>query len=57
MTSTYYEEAAKTLSGDKKERALRAAQNHLQADSSTYMADFKRLHAQLIAAMTQQVTA
>jgi hypothetical protein len=46
--SQHYEQVADKLSGAQKESALRAAQNHLDAKSETYMADFKRLQSKLI---------
>jgi len=49
--SQHYEQAAASLNGADKERALRAAQNALQQTAPTYMADFKRLQGKLIACL------
>jgi len=46
--SQHYEQAANTLNGADKARALRAAQNALLATAPSYMADFKRLQDKLI---------
>lgn len=46
--SAHYEQAADTLTGDQRERALRAAQNALDPLSDAYMTDFKRIQQKLI---------
>lgn len=45
--SQHYERLAEKLSGAAKERALRAAQNHLVPADNTYMSNLKRLQDKL----------
>jgi len=46
--SEYYESMGDKLTGDQRERAYRAAQNHLQVHNLNYMRDLKRIQAKLI---------
>ncbi|WP_157048896.1 hypothetical protein [Syntrophomonas palmitatica] len=49
--SKYYENIGDALKGDDAVRAYRAAQNHLEIKSPTFLSDFKRIQTKLINAL------
>lgn len=49
--SQHYLDAAASLSGDAKVRALRAAQNHLQPTDAGYTSDLKRIQTMIVEAL------
>ena len=53
--SKHYEDAGDNLKGDDATRAYRAAQNHLQAHSKTYMEDAKRLQDKIIKSLEESL--
>ena len=52
-TSKHYEDAGDSMKGEEATRAYRAAQNHLQPHSETYMEDVKRLQDKIIKSLEE----
>lgn len=48
LVSKNYESIGDKLKGDEQTRAYRAAQNHLQSASTTYLRDAKRIQTKII---------
>ena len=51
----YYEKIAESLKGFEKEKALRAAQNHLEPQDKYYWVHCKRLQNKIIKACEEQI--
>jgi len=53
--SKYYEDQANSLTGKDRERALRAAQNHLQGSSDSFLIDYLRIQDKIINCLEVQI--